>query len=91
MNHTISKRNIFINTNINTKNINNYETSNSALNTNIKPEGGFKPIFVNPNLTGPYSKPKGLYAEKKYNHIPGKKLFANNLNNLSNIQNEEKN
>ncbi len=93
MNHTISNRNIFNNTNINinTKNINNYETPNSALNTNIKTEGGFKSIFVNPNLTGPYSKPKGLHVEKKYNHILGKKLFANNSNILTNNLKEEKN
>ena len=92
VNNTISNENIFNNTNIIIKNnMIKYEASNSAFNTNIKPEGGFKSIFVNPNLTGPYSKPKCLHIEKKYNRISARKLFSNNSNDISNNMKEKKN
>ena len=45
---------------------------------------------MNPNFTGPYSKPKCLYKDKKYNGISTKKLFSNS-NDLSNNENEKKN
>ena len=81
-NNTISNGNIFNNV------IN--DTSNSIFNTYRKPESGYKLIYVNPNFTGPYSKPKCLYKDKKYNGISAKKLFSNS-NDLSNNENEKKN
>ena len=66
------------------------DTSNSIFNTYRKPENGYKLIYVNPNFTGPYSKPKCLYKDKKYNGISAKKLFSNS-NDLSNNENEKKN
>ena len=44
-----------------------------------KPESEKKSIYVNPNMTGPYSKPKGISInkDKKYFGISAKKLFNN--------------
>ena len=50
-----------------------------------KPESEIKSIYVNPNMTGPYSKPKGISInkEKKYFGISAKKLFNNSNDNLN--------
>ena len=82
--NTISNRNIL--------NIYNNDTSHSIYSTNKKPENnGFKSIYVNPNFTGPYTKPKcHFYKDKKYNGISAKKLFSNTTD-LSNNEKEKKN
>lgn len=56
---------------------NNTMITNNYLNSYKKPESGCKSIYINPSMTGPYSKPKGLYKDKKYNGISAKKLFNN--------------
>ena len=83
-NNTINNGNIF-------NNINNNDTSNYIYSTYKKPENGFKSIYVNPNFTGPYTKPKCLfYKDKKYNCISAKKLFSSTTD-LINNENEKKN
>jgi hypothetical protein len=50
-----------------------------------KPGSEIKSIYVNPNMTGPYSKPKGISInkDKKYFGISAKKLFNNSNDNLN--------
>ena len=82
--NTISNRNIL-------NNIYNNDTSHSIYYTSKKPENGFKSIYINPNFTGPYSKPKcHFYKDKKYNGISAKKLFSSTTD-LSNNEKEKKN
>ena len=63
---------------------------NTLLNTYRKPENGYKSIGANPNMTSPYSKPKGLLKDKKCLNISAKKLFSNSLNCLSLEKNKHK-
>ena len=49
-------------------NTNNTITSNSLFKTSKK-QDGIKTIYVNPNFIGPYTKPKCIYKDKKYNGI----------------------
>ena len=71
-------------------NLNSNEVSNSIFSTYKKPENGFKSLYVNPNFTGPYTKPKCIYKDKKFNGITGRKLFCNS-NEHSNNEIENKN
>ena len=71
-------------------NLNSNEVSNSIFNTYKKAENGYKSIYVNPNFTGPYTKPKCIYRDKKFNGITGRKLFSNS-NEHSNNEKENKN
>ena len=69
--------------------INNTANSNSGFNIYKKKEE-HKTIYANnPNITGPYSKPKCFYKDKKFNGISSKQLF-NKPNRLINVQNEKK-
>ena len=60
--------------------------TNTVLNSYRKPDRGLKSLYINPNITGPYSKPKGLNKEKKYIGISSKKLFDNSDLYLSPIK-----
>ena len=64
-------RNFMLVNSINNKN--NEDTT--LLKTYKKPGSELKNIYINPTMTGPYTKPKGLNKEKKYIAISGKKLF----------------
>jgi hypothetical protein len=80
-----SNRNIF--NSINSKSI---APNNSVFYSSKKPENGFKSIYVNPNFTGPYSKPKCIYKDKKLNGLSARKLF-NKSNELINKEKENVN
>ena len=55
--------------------------SNTSRNTLYrKPENRYKSEYANPNMTTPYSKPKGIIKDKKCLNISAKKLFRNSLN-----------
>ena len=56
-------------------NNNNNTISINLINSYRKPESQIKSIYINSNMTGPYSKPKGLCREKKYIGMSPKKLF----------------
>ena len=71
-------------------NSNNNEVSNPIFNTYKKPESGYKSIYLNPTFTGPYTKPKCIYKDKKFNGITGRKLFSNSKEH-SNNEKENKN
>ena len=60
----------------------------TLINSYKKPESEIKSIYVNPNMTGPYSKPKGISInkDKKYFGISAKKLFNNSNDNLKFIK-----
>ena len=49
-------------------NTNNNITSNFLFKTSKK-QDWIKTIYVNPNFTEPYTKPKCIYKDKKYNGI----------------------
>lgn len=79
---------VSINNNSN-EDIFNNEYNKTAMKTTLfksykKPESEIKSIYVNPNMTGPYSKPKGISInkDKKYFGISAKKLFNNSNDNL---------
>ena len=57
-----------------------------------KPESEIKNIYVNPNMTGPYTKPKGISInkDKKYVGISAKKLFNNSNDNLNIVKEIDK-
>jgi len=78
-----SNRNIF-----NSINSNSIAPNNSVFYSSKKPENGFKSIYVNPNFTGPYSKPKCIYKDKKLNGLSARKLF-NKSNELINKEQEQ--
>ena len=59
--------------------------SNSIFNSCKKPENAFKSLYVNSNLTGPYSKPK-CFDKKRYNGVSVKNLF-NKSNEI--VENEK--
>ena len=65
-------------------------TRNTVLNYCRQPENGNKSICVKPNMTSPYSKPKGLLKGKKRFNISAKKLFNNSACCLSSEKNEYK-
>ena len=69
--------------------INNTGNSNSGFNTYKKKEERKSIYANNPNITGPYSKPKCFYKDKKFNGISAKHLF-NKPNKLINVENEKK-
>ena len=77
-----SNRNIF-----NSINNNSIAPNNSVFYSSKKPENGFKSIYVNPNFTGPYSKPKCIYKDKKLNGLSARKLF-NKSNEMINKEKE---
>ena len=54
---------------------NNIFPTNSIFYSSKKPESRLKSIYVNYNFTGPYSKPKCIYKEKKLKGVSAKKLF----------------
>ena len=70
--------------------INNNTSLNTLLYTYRKPENRYKSIRTNPNMTSPYSKPKGLFRDKKCLNISARKLFSNSLNCLSLEKNKHK-
>ena len=80
-----------MNKNNNNKNISNSNrnifNNNSVFYSSKKPENGFKSIYVNPNFTGPYSKPKCIYKDKKLNGLSARKLF-NKSNEMINKEKE---
>ena len=78
-----SNRNIF-----NSINSNSIAPNKSVFYSNKKPESGLKSIYVNPNFTGPYSKPKCIYKEKKLNGLSARKLF-NKSNEVINKEKEK--
>ena len=82
-NSSNSNRNIF-----NSINSNSIAPNNSVFYSSKKPENGFKSIYVNPNFTGPYSKPKCIYKDKKLNGLSARKLF-NKSNELINKEKEK--
>ena len=63
--------------------------TNTVLNSYRKPDTGLKSSYINPNITGPYSKPKGLNKDKKYIGISAKKLFSNSDLYLSPIKDKK--
>ena len=63
--------------------------TNTVLNSYRKPDIGLKSSYINPNITGPYSKPKGLNKDKKYIGISAKKLFSNSDLYLSPIKDKK--
>ena len=84
-NSPINNRNFISGISLNKSNgeANNTLPTNYFINSNVKPENGRKSVNINSNMTGPYSKPKGLYKEKKYIGISPKRLFNNSyLNNI---------
>ena len=81
-NSSNSNRNIF-----NSINNNSIAPNNSVFYSSKKPENGFKSIYVNPNFTGPYSKPKCIYKDKKLNGLSARKLF-NKSNEMINKEKE---
>ena len=85
-NNTLTNENIFNSIN-NINNINNVVNSNSVFST-CKKKDEHKSIYANPNFTGPYSKPKCLYKDKKFNGISAKKLF-NKSNEMISEENEK--
>ena len=84
-NSSNSNKNIF-----NSINNNCIAPNNSVFYSSKKPENGFKSIYVNPNFTGPYSKPKCIYKDKKLNGLSARKLF-NKSNELINKEKEKVN
>ena len=88
--NNMEKRNTIWNEN-NLNSINNNINSNSqTIFKTYKKKDETKSIFSNANFPGPYTKPKCIYKDKKLNGILAKRLF-NNLNELTNIENEKKN
>ena len=74
------------------KNINDYTVNNSnnpLLNSCKKPESIIKKIYINPNMTGPYSKPKGINKDKKYIGMSARKLF-NKSNYYMRVKSDKK-
>ena len=84
VNNNISNGNLF-----NSSSNNMIIPNNSVFYTSKKPEVGFKSIYVNPNFTGPYSKPKCIYKDKKLKIISARKLFSKSNENINKV--EEKN
>ena len=82
-------------TSVSINNNSNEDIFNSAYNKTVMkrtlfksykiPENEIKSIYVNPNMTGPYSKPKGISInkEKKFFGITAKRLFNNSNDNLN--------
>ena len=84
VNNNISNGNLF-----NSSSNNMIIPNNSVFYTSKKPEVGFKSTYVNPNFTGPYSKPKCIYKDKKLKIISARKLFSKSNENINKV--EEKN
>ena len=57
-------------------NINSTMERNSILNSCRKPDNTLKSFYINANMNGPYSKPKGIYKDKKNIEISAKNLFS---------------
>ena len=72
------------------KDINDRNTikNNPILNSCKKPENIIKNIYINQNITSPYSKPKGINKDRKNIGVSGRKLFNHNYYlNLKNDKN----
>ena len=68
----------------------NTMTTNNNFTSYKKPESAYKSIYISPNMNGPYSKPKGLYKDRKYNGISAKKLFNNSGDYMSSEKDNQK-
>ena len=69
-------------------NINNNVNSNCIFNTYKKKDEHKSNYANNPSFTGPYSKPKCIYKDKKLNGISAKQLFnkPNEINNIEKVK-----
>ena len=87
--NSINKNNVNLFNSLNNLSSNTF-AYNPVFNSCKKPENGFKSIFANSNITGPYSKPK-CFDKKKYKGVSVKKLFNKSDEILENEKEEKMN